>query len=114
MIVGERGVLDTLAGAVVVQDGCGQGKDAQKDAGDGTGWCVAAVALEVELAFERVSQGLGELGNRAAQVRPCGRAAARSCPIRACRQDRCGPFGEAVDARVVTDTLAGAGGLGAP
>jgi hypothetical protein len=37
-----------------VPDGGGQGEDALQDAGQHAGWGVAAVALQVELAFEGV------------------------------------------------------------
>jgi hypothetical protein len=54
-------VHEGLAGAVVVQDGGGQGEDALQNADEYSGWGVPAVAFEIELAFEGVVDGFDDL-----------------------------------------------------
>jgi hypothetical protein len=49
---------------VVVPDRGGEGEDALQDSGHDAGWGVAAVAFEVELAFEGVVDGLDDLAQR--------------------------------------------------
>ena len=59
-------------------DGGGEGEDALQDADDDAGWCVPAVAFEVELAFEGVVDGLDDLAQRPEELCPvpCGLALA--------------------------------------
>jgi hypothetical protein len=64
VVVGHGRAHDGLAGVVVVPDRGGQGEDALQDAGQYPGWGVAAVALEIELAFEGVVDGFDDLAQR--------------------------------------------------
>ena len=64
MVVGQERSLDGLAGAVVVPDGGGQGKDALQDADQDAGWCPAAVGFEVKLALVAVEDRLDGLAQR--------------------------------------------------
>ena len=63
MVVGGERSQDGLAGVVVVPDRGGEGEEALQDAdGDAVGG-VAAVAFEVELAFEGVVDGFDDLAD---------------------------------------------------
>ena len=64
MVVGDQRAHDWLAGSVVVPDGGGEGQDALDDPGDHAGRGVAAVAFEVELAFEGVVDRFDDLAQR--------------------------------------------------
>ncbi len=70
MVIGQERTLDWLAGAVVVPDGGGQCEDALQDAGDDPGWGAPAVALQVELSFERVVDRFDDLPQRLEELGP--------------------------------------------
>ena len=69
VVVGDQRALDGCAGVVVVPDRGGQGEDALQDAHDDSGGGVAAVAFEVELAFEGLVDRFDDLAQRLEQVR---------------------------------------------
>jgi hypothetical protein len=64
VVIGDEGSLDGLAGSVVVPDRGGQGEDALQDSDHDARWGVAAVALQVKLAFEGVVDGFDDLAQR--------------------------------------------------
>src|ERR1017187_7380588 len=71
VVISEERALDGLAGSVVVPDGGGQCEDALQDA-DYHAFCgVAAVLLEVELAFEGVVDRLDDLAQRLEEPGAC-------------------------------------------
>jgi hypothetical protein len=67
VVVGNQGAGDGLASVVVVPDGGGQSEDALQDAGGDTLDGAAAVAFQVELAFEGVVDRLDPLAQRLEQ-----------------------------------------------
>ncbi len=64
MVIGHQGAFDGLAGAVVVPDHGRQGEDALQDPGGHSGGGLAAVAFQVELAFEGVVDRFDDLAQR--------------------------------------------------
>src|SRR5689334_4230520 len=65
VVVGDQGSLDGFGGGPVVPDGGGHGQQPLGDAGVDTGGGAAAVAFEVELAFEGVVDRLDPLADPA-------------------------------------------------
>src|SRR6266540_3015538 len=64
VVVGDEGPEDGLVGGLVVPDGGGEGEDALQDAHGDSVAGPAAVAFEVELAFEGVVDRLDDLAER--------------------------------------------------
>src|SRR5215470_18539484 len=65
VVIGGQRPLDGLAGGPVVPDGGGQGEQPLGDAGVDAGGGAAAVAFQVELAFEGVVDRLDPLADPA-------------------------------------------------
>src|SRR5215831_13929620 len=74
VVVGGEGSQDGLAGVVVVPHGGGEGEESLEDADDDAIWRSAAVAFQVELAFQRVVDGFDDLTER---FEPSGGGAGR-------------------------------------
>ena len=64
VVVGDQAAYDRLAGLVVVPDRGGQGEDPLRHPGDHPGQVGPAMPLQVQLAFERVVDGLDDLVRR--------------------------------------------------
>ena len=64
MVVGDERSQGGLVGVFVVPDGGGEGEESLEDAGGDAGVGSAAVAFEVELAFEGVVDRLDDLAER--------------------------------------------------
>src|ERR687898_3114552 len=78
VVVGDQGSADGESEVVVVPDGGGQGQETLRDPGADPGDGAAAVAFEVELAFQGVVDRLDDLAQRLKQplTRPPGFAGA--------------------------------------